>query len=317
MPILTFVTVQDMARPAPTRVRETQAELYDFRRPMTLAREHGRAIEMAAETFARQWGTQLTSRMRALCTVTLESVDMLPYDEYAATLPDPTLLVEGAIAHSRAACLLQIPLETTLLWIDYLLGGPGLDGAVPPREHTEIETALLTEMLQANLRDARYAFAAVTPLDVTIKGFQYSPPFAQLVAASDPVIAVTYTLRCGEREDRATFMVPADVMLESLRAGERDDPLANGPDAEALEARERVRATMQTVPVEVGVRLNPLTISPRDVLGLAPGDVVRLNHPVTRPFDVVVDGNILAHAVAGSNGRQLACQVVDFEEDER
>ena len=51
--------------------------------------------------------------------------------------------------------------------------------------------------------------------------------------------------------------------------------------------------------------------------GLAVGDLVMLTHPSSRPLDVVVDDKVLAHAVVGANGRQLACQVVNFEEDER
>lgn len=284
---------------------------------MTLAREHSRAVEMASETFARQWGTQLTSRMRVLCGVTVEGVEMLSYDEYIATLSDPTAMVVSSVQHSRAVAVLQIPLETTLLWIDYLLGGPGLVGAVAPREHTEIETTLLTDMLQANLGDLRYAFAAVTPLDVRIKSFQYSPQFAQLVPASEPVIVISFAVTSGERTDRATLMIPAEAMLDSLRAGEHADVRTDEERDAAVFAKERVLATMQTVPVDVSVRLRPLSISPRDVVDVEVGEVIMLNHSVSRPLDVVVDGKVLAHAVAGANGRQLACQVVDFEENER
>ena len=284
---------------------------------MTLAREHGRAIEMASETFARQWGTQLTSRLRVLCGVTLDSVQMMSYDEYIATLGDPTLIGVGTAHNGRGLAVLQIPLETTLLWIDYLLGGPGLDGAVAPREHTEIETNLLMNMLQTNLGDLRYAFAAVTELDVKLKSFQYSPQFAQLVPASEPVIVVSYNVVSGERSDRATFMLPAEAMLDSLRAGERTEVQTELERREARVAKQRVVESMQGVPMDVAVRLRPLTISPRDVINVQVGELIMLNHSVTRPLDVVVDGKVLAHAVAGANGRQLACQVVDFEENER
>lgn len=305
----------DTARSA--KPARTEAEVYDFRRPMTLARDHGRAIEMASETFARQWGTQLTSRMRILCGVTVDHVMMLPYDEYISTLPDQTAMFVGVAEQSRATVVLQLPLETTMLWIDYLLGGPGLDGVVEPREHTEIETSLLTDVVQASLHDLRYAFAAVTPLDVRVKGLQYSPQFAQLIPASEPVVVMTFSVTTRDRVDTATLMVPGDAMLEQLRAGEQADERTPGDRADAEVAHRRVLATMQTVPVDVSVRLNPLTISPKDVVNVQVGEVIMLNHSVSRPLEVVVDDRVLAHAVAGTSGRQLACQVVDFEENER
>lgn len=42
------MSTQDAAKP------QRSVELYDFRRPSTLAREHSRVIETAFESFARQ-----------------------------------------------------------------------------------------------------------------------------------------------------------------------------------------------------------------------------------------------------------------------
>uniref|UniRef100_UPI0037045857 hypothetical protein n=1 Tax=Vibrio cidicii TaxID=1763883 RepID=UPI0037045857 len=67
--------------------------VYDFRRPTTLAREHSRVLELAFETFARQWATQLTAKVRVLSQVTCDSVAMQTYDEYAASLPATTAMV--------------------------------------------------------------------------------------------------------------------------------------------------------------------------------------------------------------------------------
>ena len=74
---------------------------------------------------------------------------------------------------------------------------------------------------------------------------------------------------------------------------------------------------MSTVPVDVHVRMRPVTVHPRDVVDLTVGEVIHLNHPVSRPLDVVVDGIVLARGVAGNNGRQLACKIVDAEGEDR
>ncbi len=55
--------------------------------------EHSRVLELAFETFARQWGTQLTAKVRVKSVVRLEDVSMLSYDEYAASLPAVTAMV--------------------------------------------------------------------------------------------------------------------------------------------------------------------------------------------------------------------------------
>ena len=70
---------------------QAAAPVYDFRRPTTLAREHARILELAFETFARQWGTQLTAKIRVMCQVGFVSVQMQAYDDAGGVGPLPAL----------------------------------------------------------------------------------------------------------------------------------------------------------------------------------------------------------------------------------
>jgi flagellar motor switch protein FliM len=63
----------------------------------------------------------------------------------------------------------------------------------------------------------------------------------------------------------------------------------------------------------MSVQFKPLTVSPMDITTLEIGQVIRLNHAVSRPLDLKVDNLIVGHGVPGNSGRQLACKVVDTE----
>jgi len=296
------------------RKRSAAPETYDFRRPMTLAREHGRVLEMAFETYARQWGTQLTSRLRVVSNVTLESVEMRSYDEYVGGLPGMTTMVMCAVEPGRSTAVLQLPMDTSMVWIDHMLGGPGKPLGVE-RELTDIEWHLLRDLLQHALGDLTYAFAAVCPLDVSLKSVQYNPQFVQAVAASEPVIIATFALRVADREATATLMVQADVLLASLRAGEALDSRTADEIAAHHAAHERLTEQVLDVPVGVQVRFAPLAMNAADVARLAVGDVVTLNHRSDVPLDVVVGHVRLGTAAIGSSGSRLACLVVTSEEN--
>lgn len=315
----TLVTVQDTpatsVRPAQRRQRTQEPEPYDFRRPTTLAREHARLLEMAFETFARQWGTQLTARLRVMSGVTFDGVALMSYDEYVRALPSTTAMVLCTVEQTRQTAVVQMPVSALMVWIDYLLGGSGVGDEREGRELTEIELTLVRDLLHHALGDLSYAFAALLPLDVSVRSVQYNPQFVQAVGASDSVLVATFTLVSGEREDVATFMLPAELLLASLRANEGTDArTADERRAHAL-ALVELEAAVQEVPVDVSVRFSPVTVSPRDVLGLAVGEVLPLSHPTTKPLDVVVDGVVLARAAAGNNGSRLACMVVTVEEN--
>src|SRR5262245_45337120 len=65
---------------------------YDFRRPTKLSREYVRRLQIVYETFARRYATLLTSTLRVVSHVTLVSIEQLTYDEYVASLANPTML---------------------------------------------------------------------------------------------------------------------------------------------------------------------------------------------------------------------------------
>ncbi|WP_298462406.1 FliM/FliN family flagellar motor switch protein [uncultured Cellulomonas sp.] len=310
------MTVQDMQRDTPRRSKKSgQPELYDFRRPMTLAREHGRVLERAFETYARQWGNQLSARLRAVSTVTLESVAMHSYDEYVRALPKTTVMVLCTVDPGRTTSVVQVPGSMVMGWIDLLLGGPGRPSGDVDRELTDIEYQLVRNLVQHSLADIGYAFASVLPMEATVRGVQYAPQFLQAVPASVPVIVATFVVRVGEAEESATMMIPAEVLLAGLRAGES----ADSRTPEEVAAHELSLASLargvQDVPVPVAVRFSPVTVRPTDVVGLTVGAVLHLNHPTARPLDVVVDDVVLARAAAGTQGTRLACRIVTSEEN--
>ena len=113
-------------------------EVYDFQRPTTLVREHSRILEVAFETFARQWGTQLTARVRVVSQVTLTDVSMKTYDDYVQTLPTRTTMVVYEIQGVAPRAVVQFPHTDALVWIAHMLGA---GGAIPEvdRRFTDVE----------------------------------------------------------------------------------------------------------------------------------------------------------------------------------
>ena len=294
--------------------REPHVEPYDFRRPLTLVREHARHLEMAFGRLARQFGTQLTARLRAVTSLELEGIALHTYEEYIGALPTPTAMVLCTVEPTRQTGVLQLPVAATMVWVDYLFGGDGRGDDRPGRELTEIELTLVRELLEHALADMEYAFAGITRLGLQIRTVQYNPQFVQAAAATDAVLVATFRLRVGEREDALTLMLPGEHMVSALQVA--DGVVASTPEdrRKAEIAHADVASAVATVPVEVGVRFTPVTVQPRDILTLAVGDVLPLTHPSTEPLDVVVDDVVLAKAAIGSHGPRLACRVVAVTE---
>src|SRR5690606_34053907 len=125
---------------------ETEVELYDFGRSTTLSREHARILEMSFEAFARQWSSLLSARTHGRAQVSVESVTMQTYDEYARSLPPATTLVVCAIPTSDARAVIQFPASLATAWVVQMVGGrPSHD--IDERPLTNIEQALVRALI--------------------------------------------------------------------------------------------------------------------------------------------------------------------------
>jgi flagellar motor switch protein FliM len=285
---------------------------YDFSQPMTLAREHMRILETGFETFSRHWGTQLVASLRASARVHFDSVELITYDDYVASLPSTTAMLVLTVEGGRRNGVLQIPLEMVLVWIDRMLGGRGSYGTIANRDLTEIEQELLRQLMVRVLNDLDHSFSAIMPLDTALKTIQYTPQTVQVVAASAPVLVASFQ---QEIEDipaaPCTLMLPAEGIVEALRSSIEHDETSADERELAEYQRAELSRTIQEVPVNVTVRLRQVNVTPREVIGLQVGDTLPLHQSSAEPLEVVVGDKILAHAAVGTSGSRLAGLIVD------
>lgn len=287
---------------------------YDFRRPMTLPREHTRLLEMAFESLSRHWANQLVARLRVNVTGTVEKVRMCSYEDYVTSLPATTTMVMLTTEPGRRAGAIEFSLEAALVWIDHMLGGPGTHGAVPIRELTELEEELVRELLRRTLSDLNYVFASILPLGAEMKSIQYNPQFVQAAEASTPVFVAEITLNVDGHDVASTVMLPAEGIVSALRAGENADERTEREIDEDVRLHAELAESVEHVPVEVNLRFRPMTVHPREILTLAVGDLLPLHHPSSRPLDVVVGNKTLAQAAPVAQGSRLAGMVVHVKE---
>jgi flagellar motor switch protein FliM len=301
------VTVQEQISLGVPARSGPAVEPYDFRRPTTLAREHSRVLELALETFARQWGTQLTAKVRVISQVTVEQIVMVTYDEYASSLPPTTAMLLCDLQGFDARAVIQFPGSAALAWVSYMLGSNTAQ-VVPERKFTQVEQALVRRLFDDALEDLRYSLGSLLVAAISIDTIQYNSQFAQAAATADLMIVASFAIRVGDSSTTATLAIPAEALLPQL--GAPSATLAAG-DSMELVARQ-----LGWVPVEVALSLAPVLVKPNRVLTLAVGDLLKIPHPRHRPLNLTVDGQPLARAAVGANGARLACVIVTTEENQ-
>lgn len=290
--------------------RPSGVQEFDFRRPNTFSREHVRALQIVHETFARQLGTVLSTTLRAVSQVSVASVHQITYNDYVASSANPTLLAVLSLEPLSGTGLLQVPLPLAMSVLDRLLGGSDM-GPYPARPLTDIEEGLIREVLERSLRELSSAFESLVHLQPEIVQLESNPQFAQVAAPSDMVVAVIFDTRIGGQEGQLSLCIPfaslqpalERVTGHSLGGDRRQDDRAAAAIAMGL--------AVQDIPIEVSVRFTPVGLTSEEVVGLRAGDIVPLGHPVDRPLAVLAGSVVVLPAVAGRQGKRLACRIVE------
>lgn len=296
------------------RARGNGPVLYDFRRPTKLSREHVRTLQMAYESFARMYGTLLSSKLRVVSQVSLIAIEQLTYAEYLEQLENPTVLALIELEPLPGVSIFEFSLSTALASVDHLLGGPG--GPQPQRTLTDIETPLIHSLLEQILSEFKTAFEPIAEIRPRLTRVEYNPQFVQASSASEAMIVASFEMRVGSEDCVATICMPFGSIFTKLQGESAGSSLTDVQRTAREQAHRNMAANLHSTPIDVSVRFESIRMAPSDLIALQPGDIVQLNHSVTTPLAVSSAGITFAHAVPGSAGKRLACLVVPPPQEE-
>jgi flagellar motor switch protein FliM len=285
---------------------------YDFRRPIKLSRDHIRTLQIAFETYARSCGTLLTTRLRVVSSVTLAAIEQLNYDEYVASLENPTVIAVVAIDPLPGTVLLELSSSAAMTAIDHMLGGTG--GPQPQRPLTDVEMPLLRGLIERMLGELRYGFETLVDISPKLKEIEYNAQFLRAHQPGDAVVVASFDLKIGAEECVASICLPFNTILPVL---ERQETVELTPAERMIRdvAHRNLTAGLSAAPIDVAVRFQPIRMRTDDIVDLRPGDVVPLGHPISMPLEVTVNETVFAHAMPGNQGARLACLVVPSPQD--
>jgi len=289
--------------------RRNRVQPFDFRRPIKFRREHVRTLELMNETWARQFSTVLSTRLRSVNQVILSSIEQSNYDEYIRGVANPSFIAVVSLHPMQGASMLHIPINVAMACVERLLGGSGT-GAQPARQLTDIENALMNDLVQRSLDEMPYAWTSlVADMKPRVVSIESNPQFAQVCAASDMVVVIKFEFHVGLEEDLATLCIPFNSLQPALERHSKEKKFADASEDELARAKQHLRSRMHDVPVEVSVQFDPVRIPAREIYNLQPGDVLSLGHKVQEPLAIFADGVRCYEGVAGRKGKNLACQV--------
>lgn len=286
---------------------------FDLRRQETIERARLRRLQPMLETVCHRIGGSLSQAVRQPVRVELASLEQLPWEEYAAGLPDPTFLSSAVLLPLEGRVVLHLPTALVLTLVDHHLGGDGVNE--PERAQlTEIERSLAGSLVDGLWGEVPEPFSSFLPLNPAMVTSSSSALLVRVGRPGGMCLVARMDFVVGEREGEAIEMCwPLQVVQSILEQLERHQSAEGIVKSERSEARRR----LLDVSVELKLGYPPLGLTPADLLALQPGDVIPLaggghEHPET--LELSVGDEVVGTGLLVDTGSRLACTVLTKKE---
>ncbi|HOX16902.1 MAG TPA: FliG C-terminal domain-containing protein [Spirochaetales bacterium] len=214
--------------------RDYRVKLYDFRRPDKFSKEQLRTVANIHEVFARLAGTALSIRLRLPCEAHLSMVDQLTWEEYAHSMPTPTVLSVGRMAPLKGRFTLEIEPVAADAIVERLFGA----GSIPAPADGTIDAPLDCEALKAagsntrlgavGLTDLEFAaletvfadlygrvaeaWSGIEKLECALEQVETDVQFAQIVPPHEMIVIATLELVIGGRKGLLNLVYPFQLI---------------------------------------------------------------------------------------------------------
>jgi flagellar motor switch protein FliM len=278
-------------RPVP-KIQDKKVRLYDFKNPAIFSRDQMRQVEIIYDNYAKRLSSIMSGRLRTECTITINRIDEIRFQEYNNGLPDSIMMGVLGARPLEGDMLIEINEETAYLIIEKLLGWTGERPLVSEGDFTDIEIKICEKFFIEISEYLKEAWANVADIEPQFHRIETNARLAQIMPFDEIIILVMLDVKMNEYEGRMQICVPCLNLAELLDQAESFMKTKRRTKNEDVEKTKKdIFENLKTSRVDVRGILGNATLSLQDLLYLQVGDVVTLDTLKTNPITLKV-GNL-------------------------
>lgn len=277
--LLNSLSVGEDVKPEPENDADKGVRIYDFRTANKFSKEQMRTLHTISDNFATVLATRLTGMLRTLCEVNVVSVEEQLFGEFNNSIPLPALIAVVEAAPLTGSMIFQMSSSVVYGIISCLLGGSA-DYTDDSKPFSEIDIAIMMNVLPQCLNILESAWEKVAGLKMHLERIETSPQFTQIAASNEPAAIVTFNVKMDSIEDMMAICLP-HFLIQPISKQLNSITWALGEQIAAKRARDsQLEAQVLETKVSLRARLQNSRITMRELLQMKPGDILCTNHRI-------------------------------------
>ena len=298
-----------------TKVQK-KIRVYDFKRPNKFSKDQIHSLENIHENYCRALTTYLSGHLHSVIETKVLSIEQITYDEFIRSLPSPTILGIFSMSPLEGTLLLEMSPSLAFTMIDRLLGGQGY-GSEKNRDLTEIERTIVEHRVNQMINLLEESWIEVIEAKPELISLETNPQFTQIVAPNDMIVLVTLEVKVGEMVGMINMCLPYLVLEPILEKLNTLFLFSTQAKVTSPEQVNLIRKKIEWAKIDMTTLLGQSEILVRDLMELAPGDVIPLIQNVKEPLSIYVGNYKKFRGIPGLHGEHLAVQLTEIVEEGR
>jgi len=261
--------------------------VYDFKRPNRVSKEQLRSVKSIHDKLARNLSSHISTVLRTIIEINLQSVDQMTYGEFLMSIPSPTSFNIFSLKPLEGEAVLELNPTIVFPMLDRLLGGDGQAIEIE-RELSDIELNLLDTILRMITSKLKEAWENVMDFYPTIEAKESSPNVVQIVAQNEIVIIIVLEVSIGDVSGMINIAYPVIFLESILSKMSSRDIIINESNAKKSKNKE-LKELIKRADIVTEAILGNTTLSLKEILDLEVGSVIRLDREVSDKVTISID----------------------------
>ncbi len=268
-------------------IDKRQIMLYDFKRPNRVSKEQLRTIRGIHDKMARNLASHISTAMRSIVEIQLQSVDQMTYGEFLMSLPSPTSFNVFSMKPLDGSAILELNPSIAFPMIDRLLGGKG-DSYDNERELTDIELNLLDSVLRIIMSKLKEAWSSILEIYPVVESKESSPNVIQIVAQNEIVIMVILEFVIGNSKGMINIAYPV-IYLESILSRLASKDIMINETSSRKSRNSELKELVKRADILNEAILGDTKLSVKSILELEVGHIIRLDRAADNTAILSID----------------------------
>ncbi|MDD4526748.1 MAG: FliM/FliN family flagellar motor switch protein [Candidatus Margulisbacteria bacterium] len=258
---------------------------YDFMVPNKFSKELLRSLKAIHDNMSRMVSASISVFLRQDIKIYLNYLEQRTYQEYIEEASEGVLYYVVSFIDDKA--IVGLDANVALLLVEKLLGGKGAKTGINRNEPTEIESKVISNLLDQIFSLQKESWGRVMPEVPRIIKQDNHPKLIHICQPNDAVLSMRFEIIIGDEIGNITYCIPFNAIENVLPQFTTEDTMDSRLKKGEKKTQEIIKNIHDAV-VPLTSILGRTEITVADVLSLRQGDIIDFCISSTSPVVINV-----------------------------